>query len=119
MMFAELPEWIRQVIRELSRKGYVYVGRSGVGLSYAFRKPLRGLDHSFFALLFSRPLSRLTECMKLGTVRAIDTHMKDEDLGPKILVEHVAIEGPKWVPYERIVELCQKEPIKALRADLT
>jgi hypothetical protein len=118
MMFAELPEWIRQVLRGLSRDGYIYIGRSGVGLSYAFRKGPSGPFCSTLLSVSPRPQGPLTECMKQGTIRAVDQLASKHDLGYRFLLEQVAIEGPKWVSYERIKELCEKEPMKALRADL-
>lgn len=94
MMFAELPEWIRLLLRDLSREGYIYIGRTGVGLAYDFRRA----------------------CMKLGTIKAIDKTMTYHELEDKALMEKIAIEGPKWVPYERIQEFLEQSPVmKALR----
>lgn len=111
MLFAELPEWIQQVLRDLSREGYVYVGRSGTGLSHAFRKGAAQL--SVFHLL-SEALSwtvPLRECMKQGTIRAIDSTAQYHDLGYRLLLEQIAILGPKYVAYEKVLELCTESPI--------
>lgn len=120
MLFREAPEWIQQVLRQLSRDGYIYIGRTGVGLSYAFRK---GPDMFFnIVSLFSQTVDEgsLTECYRLGTIKAIETTAKFKDLGERLLLELIATEGPKWVAYERIIEVCEKiAPIHALKADLT
>ena len=49
MLFRELPDWIQDKLRTLSREGYVYIGRTGAGLTHDFRRL----------------------CMKEGTVKAI------------------------------------------------
>ena len=97
-MFAEVPEWIQQVLRQLSREGYIYIGRTGVGLSYAFRK----------------------ECYKLGTIKAIEETAQYHDLGYRILLELIATEGPKYVAYDRILSVMTEQPIlRALKEELT
>jgi len=55
------------------------------------------------------------ECMKLGTIKAIDDHMEYRDLEEKLLVELIATEGPRWVPYKRILEYCQTGVYAILR----
>jgi len=85
LMFRDLPQWLQDVLRDLSRGGWIYVGRTGVGLTYAFRK----------------------ECMRSGTFKAIDETMSYHELDDKLLIELVATEGPRWVPYSRILEYCQ------------
>jgi len=120
MLFREAPEWIQQVLRQLSREGYIYIGRTGVGLSYAFRKGLDRLKGSPFSP--SDPLneSPLKECYKLGTIKAIESTAGLHDLGYRILLEMIATEGPKWVPYERLVDALGKDPIlRALKEPLT
>jgi hypothetical protein len=98
VLFHEAPEWIQQVLRQLSREGYIYIGRTGVGLSYAFRR----------------------ECYKQGTIKAIEATAQYHELGYRILLELIATEGPKWVPYERIQDALGKEPIlRALKEPLT
>jgi len=84
MLFRQLPEWIQDLLRTLSREGYIYIGRTGAGLTHAFRK----------------------ECMKQGTIKAIDKTMEYHGLEDKILVELIATEGPRWVGYARILEYC-------------
>jgi len=97
LMFRDLPDWLQDILRLLSRDGYIYIGRTGVGLTYDFR-------HA---------------CMKLGTIKAIDQTMEYHNLEEKILVELIATEGPRWVGYARVLEyyttglyeiLRQKEP---------
>jgi len=84
LMFRDLPEWIQNSLRTLSREGYIYIGRTGPGLTYDFRKA----------------------CMKEGTIKAIDRTMEYHGIEDKILVELIATEGPRWVSYARILEYC-------------
>jgi len=84
LMFRDLPEWIQDTLRTLSREGYIYIGRTGPGLTYDFRKA----------------------CMKEGTIKAIDRTMEYHGIEDKILVELIATEGPRWVSYARILEHC-------------
>jgi len=92
-MFRDLPEWIQRMLRELSRDGYIYIGRTGCGLTYDFRKA----------------------CMKEGTIKAIDRTLEYHGLEEKILVELIATEGPRWVPYARIQEYCTTGTYEILR----
>jgi len=92
-MFRDLPEWIQQLLRALSRDGYIYIGRTGCGLTYDFRKT----------------------CMKEGTIKAIDRTLAYHDLEFKLLVELIATEGPRWVPYTRILEFCSSSDYEVLR----
>lgn len=85
MMFRDLPTWIQDALRDLSREGFIYIGRTGPGLTYDFRKA----------------------CMKVGTFKAIDQHMEYRSIEEKILIELIATEGPRWVPYTRIKEFCE------------
>jgi len=93
LMFRELPDWIQDILRQLSRDGYVYIGRTGCGLTYDFRR----------------------ECMKSGTIKAIDQTMEYHNIEDKILVELIATEGPRWVPYLRILEYCTTGVYEVLR----
>ena len=92
LMFRQLPEWIQDVLRDLSREGYLYIGRTGAGLSYDFRRA----------------------CMKSGTFKAIDKYMEYRSIENKVLIELVATEGPRWVPYTRILEYCTTGVYKVL-----
>jgi len=92
LMFRDLPDWLQDILRLLSRDGYIYIGRTGVGLTYDFR-------HA---------------CMKLGTIKAIDQTMEYHNLEEKILVELIAMEGPRWVPYNRILQYCRSEPLSLI-----
>jgi len=92
-MFRDLPTWIQDILRGLSRDGYIYIGRTGCGLTYDFRKA----------------------CMKEGTIKAIDRTLAYHDLENKILVELIATEGPRWVPYLRILEYCTTGTYEVLR----
>jgi hypothetical protein len=85
MMFSELKEYIKQLLRALSRDGYIYLGRTGAGLSGLFR----------------------TECNKRGTIKALEEMAKDHDLVDRWLLEILAVEGPRWVGYDRITEQCE------------
>jgi len=93
LMFRDLPEWLQDRLRDLSREGYIYVGRTGVGLTHAFRK----------------------ECMNQGTIKAIDKHMEYHGVESKILIELIATEGPRWVGYARILEYCTTGLYETLR----
>jgi len=92
MMFRDIPDWLQDILRQLSRDGYIYIGRTGPGLTYDFRKA----------------------CMKLGTIKAIDQTMEYHSLEDKILVELIATEGPRWVSYARILEYCRSEPLSLI-----
>ncbi|MBW2559551.1 MAG: hypothetical protein JRE40_01725 [Deltaproteobacteria bacterium] len=93
LMFRQLPEWLQDLLREISREGFIYIGRTGPGLTYSFRR----------------------ECMKRGTIRAIEEHMAYRELDEKLLVELIAVEGPRWVPYTRILEYCTTEIYQFVR----
>ena len=93
MMFRELPEWIQEKLRLLSRDGFLYIGRTGCGLSHAFRR----------------------ECMNLGTLKALAKHMEYHDLEDRLLVEMIATEGPRWVSYVRLQEYCSAGLYETLR----
>jgi len=93
LMFRDLPDWLQDALRRLSSDGYIYIGRTGAGLTYDFRRA----------------------CMKAGTIKAIDETMEYHSLEDKILVELVATEGPRWVPYLRIQEYCTTGIYQILR----
>jgi len=93
LMFRDLPNWIQDLLRNLSREGYIYVGHSGVGLSHDFRRT----------------------CMKLGTLKAIDQTMEYHSLEDKLIVDLIATEGPRWVSYARILEYCTTGTYEILR----
>jgi len=119
MMFAELPEWIQQTLRGLSREGYLYIGRTGAGLSHAFRKEPDMLVAPTDSVTTCLDEGSLTECMKQGTIRAIEETAQYHDLAYKLLLEQIAILGPKWVAYEKIAELMQQSPVlRALREEI-
>lgn len=92
LKFRDLPEWLQQLLRNLSRDGYIYLGRTGPGLTYDFRRA----------------------CMKIGTIKAIDKTMEYHALEDKILVELIATEGPRWVSYNRILEFCRSAPFNLI-----
>jgi len=97
LMFRDLPDWLQDILRRLSSDGYIYIGRTGAGLTHAFRK----------------------ECMNQGTIKAIDKTMEYHGLEDKILVELIATEGPRWVPYARIQEYCTTGIYQILRQKTT
>ena len=88
----DLPEWLMDILRHLSRDGYIYIGRTGAGLTWDFRRA----------------------CMKTGTIKAIDKTMEYHSLEDKILVELIATEGPRWVSYQRIREFCTSAPFNII-----
>ena len=92
LMFRDLPTWIQDILRDLSREGFIYIGRTGPGLTYDFRKA----------------------CMKVGTYKAIDEYMQYRSIEEKVLIELIATEGPRWVPYTRIKEFCETGTISVL-----
>lgn len=93
LLFRELPMWLQDRLRTLSRDGYIYIGRTGPGLTWDFRRA----------------------CMKRGTLKAIDETMAYHDIEDKLIVELIATEGPRWVPYQRIREYCQSGVYQILR----
>ena len=93
LMFRQLPGWLQDILRDLSREGYIYIGRTGAGLSYDFRRA----------------------CMKTGTFKAIDRYMEYRSIEDKVLIELISTEGPRYVPYLRILEFCQTGVYQILR----
>ena len=93
LMFKDLPVWLQDKLREISREGFIYIGRTGPGLTWTFRR----------------------ETMKLGTFKAIEKHMEYMDVEEQLLVELIATEGPRWVPYKRILEYCRKGVYQIVR----
>lgn len=89
VMFRVLHPDIQTPLRNLSKDGFIYIGREGIGLSYVFRK----------------------EIMRVGTLKAIE-NCKGEATPEEIrLLELTAIEGPKWLCYQRVIQAlwsCQK-----------
>jgi len=82
VMFRVLHPEIQTTLRNLSKDGFIYIGREGIGLSYVFRK----------------------EVMRLGTIKAIEQH--GVNLAPEEirLLELTAIEGPRWLCYQRVIQ---------------
>jgi len=118
MLFSELPEWIQQILRDLSREGYTYIGRTGAGLSHAFRKGPDKRTASCSPFLRGLNDGPLTECMRLGTIKAIEETAQYHELAYKLILEQIAILGPKYVTYEKIQEICDNNVIiKALRSE--
>jgi hypothetical protein len=70
----------------MSRDGFIYIGRTGIGTTYAFRR----------------------EILKVGTIKAIELHGKNLATEELDILELISIEGPKWVPYKRIIEVIQE-----------
>lgn len=93
VLFRELPLWLQDRLRALSREGYIYLGRTGPGLTWAFRR----------------------ETMRHGTIKAIDETMQYHGIEDKLIVELIAVEGPRWVPYRRIKEYCTSGVYQILR----
>jgi len=119
MLFAELPLWVQDVLRDLSREGYLYIGRTGTGLSHAFRREPDAPSPLVASMWCFMDEGSLTECMKQGTIRAIEETAQYHDLAYKLLLEQIAILGPKWVAYEKIAELMQQSPVlRALREEI-
>lgn len=86
-MFRDLPRYLEEMLRQLSRDGYIYIGRTGAGLTYTFRK----------------------ECDRAGTIAAIETQAKFHSVADRCLLELIATEGPRWVGYDRILEVAKKD----------
>jgi len=89
----DLPEWLQDKLRQLSYEGFLYLGRTGTGLTHLFRYT----------------------CMKVGTIKALSQALEHHDLEDRILVEMIAVEGPKWVPYTRILEYCTAGEYETIR----
>jgi hypothetical protein len=77
------------MLRQLSRDGFIYIGRSGVGLTYTFRK----------------------ECDRQGTIAAIEKTASFHQIADRFLLELIATEGPRWVGYDRITEVAKAETV--------
>jgi hypothetical protein len=81
-MFCDLDDRLQVLLRDLSRDGFLYLGRTGAGLTYNFRRA----------------------CYLKGTIKAIEETAEFHDDPCRLILELVAVEGPKWVSYERIQE---------------
>jgi len=82
VLFRVLHPEMQTTLRKLSAEGFIYIGREGIGLSYAFRK----------------------EMLRIGTIKAIEHHgcnFKHEEIR---LLELTAIEGPRWLCYQRVID---------------
>jgi len=82
-MFRDLHPEIQHTLRRLSRDGFIYIGREGIGLTNLFRR----------------------EVLKHGTVKAIERHAANLPPEESLLLEVVAVEGPRWIPYGRVVDV--------------
>jgi len=82
IMFRVLHREIQQTLRKLSSEGFIYIGREGIGLSYAFRK----------------------EMLRIGTIKAIEHHGCNLNHEEIRLLELTAIEGPRWLCYQRVID---------------
>lgn len=79
-MFRDCTDDVQQLLIDLSLKGYIYIGRTGAGLTQDFRQAT----------------------FKHGTIKAIEEERNFlGDLKAKVL-QLIAIEGPRWVPFKRI-----------------
>jgi len=82
IMFRDLASDVQELLKNLSMYGYIYIGRTGVGLTTSFRK----------------------ETFKVGTIKACKEATQFVDEISSQVLEVVAMEGPKWVPFRRIEE---------------
>jgi hypothetical protein len=83
MMFRDCTEEVQQHLIELSCKGYIYIGRTGAGLTNDFRR----------------------STFQHGTIKAIeDEKTFIGEVKAKIL-QLIAIEGPRWVSFKRIEDV--------------
>jgi len=82
IMFRVLHPEIQTTLRNLSGDGMIYIGREGIGLSRAFSKAV----------------------LQIGTIKAIDQF--SGSCGPEEirLLELIAIEGPRWLCYQRVID---------------
>lgn len=80
MLYRDCDQTLKEVLRGMCNWGFIYLGRTGAGLTHTFRK----------------------EWLKLGG-KAIEQHAS-QLLGEhaKRLLEVICVEGPKWVPYTRL-----------------
>jgi hypothetical protein len=82
MLFKETTSDVQRLLIDLSMKGYIYIGRTGAGLTNDFRK----------------------STFQHGTIKVIEEEKSFiGDLAAKIL-QLISIEGPRWVPFKRIEE---------------
>jgi len=82
-MFRDCTSDVQRDLIDLSLKGYIYIGRTGAGLTNNFRQ----------------------QTFKTGTIKAIEE--EKTFLGEKKaeLLQLIAIEGPRWVPFKRIEDV--------------
>jgi len=88
-MFRVLHPEIQTTLRNLSSDGMIYIGREGIGLSRVFQKAI----------------------LQLGTIKAIEQFAGAVSLEEKRLLQLTAIEGPRWLCYQRVIDAlwsCQK-----------
>jgi|YelNatPaOPRAMG01_1025707.scaffolds.fasta_scaffold05917_19 hypothetical protein len=80
MLFREMTSDVQRLLIDLSLKGYIYIGRTGCGLTQDFRQ----------------------QTFKHGTIKAIEQEKPFiGEIQAKILTL-ISIEGPRWVPFKRI-----------------
>jgi hypothetical protein len=82
ILFRVLHPEIQATLRRLSGEGFIYIGREGIGLSYVFRK----------------------EMLRIGTIKAIEHHGCNFNQEEIRLLELTAIEGPRWLCYQRVID---------------
>jgi hypothetical protein len=82
MLFREMTSDVQRLLIDLSMKGYIYIGRTGAGLTNDFRK----------------------STFQHGTMKVIEEEKSFiGEIQAKIL-QLISIEGPRWVPFKRIEE---------------
>jgi len=82
VMFRVLHPEIQTTLRNLSADGVIYIGREGIGLTHLFRR----------------------ELLRLGTIKAINQHCSNAAPEEIRLIELAAIEGPRWLCYQRVID---------------
>jgi len=82
-LFSDLTPPVKDLLKQLSVWGYIYIGRTGAGLTTSFRK----------------------ETYKVGTLKACQEATRFIPEESAKILELIAIEGPRWVPYKRIEDV--------------
>ncbi len=82
LMFRDLSAELQKHLVDLSVNGYIYIGRTGIGLTGDYRK----------------------STLQQGTLKVIEAEKRFIGEVKAGILQLVAIEGPKWVPFTRIEE---------------
>lgn len=92
-MYRDLDANLKVMLRNMCNWGFVYIGRTGVGLTYSFKREY-----------YQRSGKALEEAHRWLSEAEVE------------ILTVVAFEGPKWVPYTRIEEIAYKTTTRTTNA---